>query len=123
MFDFDGVVRYILFSTYRVLQILPFPSSSWFFFVRDFLFYHNQRTLIFACIRMPVLWAFRRIFYTQVYVQAQIELWSDYADWNDLWSDFQDRNYLWSDLSDKNDLWSDFPDQNVLWSDRTQTTV
>ena len=59
----------------------------------------------------------------QVLVQTQIELWSDYPDWNDLWSDFPDRSYPWSDFPDQNDLWSDFPDQNVLWSDRNQTIV
>ena len=39
--------------------------------------------------------------------QKQIELWSDYPDWNNLWSDFPDHQ----------DLWSDFPDE--ITSDHT----
>ena len=91
-----------------------------FFFISSWSFYFRLKNieLVLGLIRF-VSWKKA----TQVLVQTQIELWSDYPDWNDLWSDFPDRSYPWSDFPDQNDLWSDFPDQNVLWSDRNQTIV
>ena len=61
---------------------------------------------------------------SQVEVQTQIFVWSD----------FPDRNYLWSDFPGGNSTWSDFPSRpklplirlfrtEVFWSDHLQTIV
>ena len=54
---------------------------------------------------------------SQVEVQTQIFVWSDFPDRKYLWSDFPDGNSLWSDFPDPKYLWSDFPDTKSLWSD------
>ena len=54
---------------------------------------------------------------SQVEVQTQILVWSDFPDRNYLWSDFPDGNEPWSDFPDPSYLWSDFPDTEGLWSD------
>ena len=52
-------------------------------------------------------------FNTQVEVQAQIFIWSDFPDGSWPWSDFPDTFYLWSDFPDIEGLWSDFSDRRI----------
>ena len=54
---------------------------------------------------------------TQVEIQTQIFVWSDFPDRKYLWSDFPDKNSPWSDFPDPSYLWSDFSHTKGLWSD------